>query len=691
MRRPRLPRKALAAARRLLPRGGTLPAEDWRRRHTAIVASAWIALCALSLVVALDHPEPLHDSLHLCAAVALALVATTPRFSRRLRAAAASLALLAVCALLVHVWDGPGEMHFAYLLVIMVLTLYEEWQPLLLAGAFPFVYDGLVGSIEPHAVFDVPSGLAHPWLWAGIYAGALCLAGAISVLSWRLHQQLRVSMQEGEQRYRQIVETANDGIWMLGADGRTNFVNKRMADMLGYSEEEMLGRTMFEFMDDEGFAAAAATFAGASPSEAGQIAVRYKRKDGSPLWVLMSESELMDEELNYAGGLMMVTDVTLMREADAAARRLAAIVAHATDPIVSTVDDVIVSWNLAAEELFGYSEEEVVGQSIAVLMPPEQPADSVKRTGDAVRAGQTVTFEEREMVRKGGERLSVSSRLSPLRGENGEIVGVSGFYRDIREQISSRAEREQLELQLQQSQRLETVGQLAGGIAHDFNNLLAVILNYSDFLREELPEGERAHDDVEQIRRAAERAAGLTRQLLVFSRREVARPKVLDMNAVVSVAEKLLRRTIGEHIELTTQLDPELGRVRIDEGQLEQVLVNLAVNARDAMPDGGSLTVETANVELDDAASGIWGTLAAGRYARLCVTDTGTGMPPEVIERAFEPFFTTKAVGEGTGLGLATVYGIVENAGGHALIYSEPGRGTAVKVYLPLVGEVLSS
>ncbi|MGZ4201222.1 MAG: PAS domain S-box protein [Thermoleophilaceae bacterium] len=685
MRTARLSRTRLAAIRRRLPRGGTLPAEDRARRHRAIVTLTWVALGALVAYSALERTEPLGASIYLAAAAVLALVATAGRFQPGLRAAAASLALLTLAGLLVHVSRGLTEMHTAYLLVVMVLTLYEAWTPLLLAVGFLLLHDGIVGTLDPHAVIEEGTSWLGAWGAAAVYALTAAIAGAVGVLTWRLNEQLRIGLQEGERRHRQIVETANDGIWMLGADGRTNFVNRRMADMLGYTADEMLGKTLFDFMDDEGFAAAAATFAGDRPSDAGQIAVRYRRKDGSPLWVLMSESELMDDELNYAGGLAMVTDVTLMREANAAAHRLAAIVEHANDPIVSTHDDVIVSWNLAAEELFGYSEEEIVGRPVSVLMPPEVPEGEVKQVGDRVRAGQTLTFDERELVCKGGERLIVNTRLSPLRGENGEIVGVSGFYRDIREQISARAEREQLELRLQQSQRLETVGQLAGGIAHDFNNLLAVILNYSDFLRDELPEGEQARDDVEQIHRAAERAAGLTRQLLVFSRREVARPKVLDMNHVVEVAEKLLRRTIGEHIEFTTMLDEELGRVEIDEGQLEQVLVNLVVNARDAMPADGSLTVETANVEIDEATTGVWGSLAAGRYARLNVTDTGTGMPPDVVERAFEPFFTTKAVGEGTGLGLATVYGIVQNAGGHALIYSEPGRGTAVKAYLSLV------
>jgi PAS domain S-box-containing protein len=491
----------------------------------------------------------------------------------------------------------------------------------------------------------------------------------------------RERLRETEQRNRQIVETANDGIWMLDAEGRTNFVNERMAAMLGYEAHEMLGRTMFDFIDDAGFAAAAANFA----DDAGRLGVRYQRKDGSPLWVLMSESELMDEDLNYAGGLSMVTDVTELKEAEAAARSLAAIVEHATEPILSTDnEDIITSWNLAADALLGYTAEEVIGRPVAVLLPPTMDIGHVRQIGDAVRSGETLSFDEQELVAKGGERVMVSARLSPLRGEEGDIVGVSIFYTDIRKQLEDAAEREQLQLRLQQSQRLETVGQLAGGIAHDFNNLLAVILNYADFLKDDLPDGSAARDDVDEIHRAAERAAALTRQLLLFSRREVARPKVLDMNDVVRVAHNLLGRTIGEHIELRTVLADDLWQVKIDEGQLEQVLVNLVVNARDAMPQGGTLTIQTENVTVEEASHGPWGVVTPGCYARICVTDTGVGMPREVIDRAFEPFFTTKPLGQGTGLGLAMTYGIIQQARGHVLIYSEQGQGTAVKVYLPV-------
>ena len=281
---------------------------------------------------------------------------------------------------------------------------------------------------------------------------------------------------------------------------------------------------------------------------------------------------------------------------------------------------------------------------------------------------------------------------------------VSATVRDVterldaraeRERLKAQAEREKLERQLHQSQRLESLGQLAGGVAHDFNNLLGVILNYTSFVIEEVGREARRHgwepesveSDLGQVRRAAERATELTHQLLAFGRREVVRPRVLDLNEVVGDVEQFLRRTIGEDVELVVAPAGELWPVLADPGQLEQVLVNLAVNARDAMPGGGRLTIDTANVDVDGAYAAARPGLEPGRHVRLRVSDTGAGMPAEVIERVFEPFFTTKPKGEGSGLGLATVYGIVTQAGGHARFHSEPGMGTTFTAFLPATDE----
>ncbi|HEY6888002.1 MAG TPA: ATP-binding protein [Solirubrobacter sp.] len=289
-------------------------------------------------------------------------------------------------------------------------------------------------------------------------------------------------------------------------------------------------------------------------------------------------------------------------------------------------------------------------------------------TVDALERGPT------EHVRKDGTAIevNVASHAIDFRGHEACVV--------IAEDVT---ESERLRVQLQQSQRLESLGQLAGGVAHDFNNLLAVILGYATFIERRSEPGTRDEHDVIEIRKAGERASRLTRQLLSFARREVVRPKVLDLTGVVLEMEELLRRTLGEHVVLTTSLAPDLWPIMADHGQLEQVLLNLAVNARDAMPGGGTLTIDTENVDVDAAYASTRPDVRPGRYARLRVSDTGFGMDRETVARAFEPFFTTKAKGDGTGLGLATLHGIVVQAGGSVLIYSELGLGTTFTILWP--------
>jgi signal transduction histidine kinase/CheY-like chemotaxis protein len=321
-----------------------------------------------------------------------------------------------------------------------------------------------------------------------------------------------------------------------------------------------------------------------------------------------------------------------------------------------------------------------------VLERGEMTADIQRRDArDVVEQDELTAYMQRRDARDVLERNDLRDALE---------------QRDARrddERREAHQRKEGLQAQLQQAQRLENLGQLAGGVAHDFNNLLAVILNYACFVSEELAAAtesdwaqrvEAARADVGQVELAAGRAARLTRQLLAFARREVVRPQVLDLDTVITGVEEMLRRTLGEHVELMTSLAGDLWPVLADPGQLEQVLVNLVVNARDAMPAGGTLSVDTGNITVDaDAVAG--GSRAReGRNVRLRVSDTGTGMSADVIEHAFEPFFTTREEGAGTGLGLATVYGIVTQAGGRILIYSEPGAGTTFTITLPVTAEI---
>jgi PAS domain S-box-containing protein len=337
----------------------------------------------------------------------------------------------------------------------------------------------------------------------------------------------------------------------------------------------------------------------------------------------------------------------------------------------------IAECNDAMARMYGYNEAtELIGTKLADLHNVTDPTNR-DQIRTFIRAGYRISDSEtREHDRERRPRVFLNNVVGFV--EDGHLVRVWGTQRDVTEQ-------RHLEEQFRQAQKMEAVGQLAGGIAHDFNNLLTAILGNTQLLLRELPPGDSKRGDVEEIRKASERAASLTRQLLAYSRRQMLQPEVLDLNVVVAEMDKMLRRLIGEHIALVASLAPDLGRVRADPNQIEQVIVNLAVNARDAMPDGGKLTIETANVNLDETFAQAHLGAVPGSYAMLAVTDTGAGMDAAVRTHLFEPFFTTKEVGKGTGLGLATVYGIVKQSGGYISVYSELGRGSSFKIYLPRI------
>ena len=367
-----------------------------------------------------------------------------------------------------------------------------------------------------------------------------------------------------------------------------------------------------------------------------------------------------------------------------AASQLGAIVASSSDAILSLAPDgTVTTWNDAAEQMFGYPAADVVGRHSSLFVPADHDATSAVL--QRVAGGEPSGLFEDEWLHRDGHPVEVSVTASPIRDSAGEIAGLSVLVRDIRERNRADADRRSLQDRLHQSQRMESLGQLAGGIAHDFNNVLGVILNYSQFVAEQAAGNEAILADVQQIRAAAEQAARLTSQLLTFGRRDPTEPANLDLNAVVADVQSLLARSIGAHVEIDVRAAPDMPTVRADRGHLEQVLVNLAVNARDAMPGGGVLTIETGVTDLDAEYARMHPGVAPGRYVELTVSDTGTGMSREVIEHIFEPFFTTKAKGEGTGLGMATVYSIVTDAGGSVNVYSELGTGTTFRVYLPTV------
>ena len=336
--------------------------------------------------------------------------------------------------------------------------------------------------------------------------------------------------------------------------------------------------------------------------------------------------------------------------------------------------------NRVAEALTGWSAEEAMGKDVDTVFrlrdggtrePVPCPVATILRDGKSLElAADTI------LVCRDGSERQIADSASPIKDKAGNVIGAVLVFRDTAERLRA-AEA------LRRMQKMDAVGQLAGGVAHDFNNLLTVILGSADLLLEGLAPDHAEREEVEEVRKAALRAADLTRQLLAFSRQQVLAPQVLDLNEVVANMDKILRRVIGEDIDLRTVPDRDLGAVRADPSQLEQIVMNLAVNARDAMPTGGKLTIATANAELDDAYAGDHRGVQPGSYVMLAVNDNGVGMDAATRSRIFEPFFTTKPVGKGTGLGLATVYGIVKQSGGYIWVYSEPGLGTTFKIYLP--------
>ena len=356
--------------------------------------------------------------------------------------------------------------------------------------------------------------------------------------------------------------------------------------------------------------------------------------------------------------------------------RLALTVDSSQDAIIGkNLDGIITHWNKGAEDIYGYKAQEVIGKSISILAPSDRP-DEIPGILQKIRHGERVDYFETVRVTKDGRHRNVSISVSPIRDAEGNVVGASAIARDVTAQ-------KRAEDQLRQAQKMEAVGRLAGGIAHDFNNILGIITACGELLRGRVGEDSGSGQYIDNIRKAADRGASLTRQLLAFSRKQAVQPRVLDVNERIREAAKLLRPLMGDDVEIVTPSNPAPAVVEADPGQLDQIIMNLALNARDAMPKGGKLIVETAPKDFDAGFALQHPPMTAGHYVMLAVSDNGCGMDEATVSRIFEPFFTTKEIGKGTGLGLATVYGIVKQSGGHIWVYSEPNRGTTFKIYLP--------
>lgn len=394
--------------------------------------------------------------------------------------------------------------------------------------------------------------------------------------------------------------------------------------------------------------------------------------------------KLCDEiggELGFA--LFRIRNQAALKQDEAERSRLITAIEQTDDIVVITASDGTIEYvNPIFENITGYTSVEALGKTSRMLKSGKQDQAFYKDLWETITSGQT--WKGRMVNKcKDGTLYTEESTITPVRDVSGQIVNFVAVKRNITENLRTNEEKLLLKEQLQQAQKLESVGRLAGGLAHDINNMLSIILGYGENLLHQLHYEDPMRDDVEEILDAGKRSATLTRQLLAFSRKQTLQPEVLDLNAVVRNLEKMLSRLIGEDINLELSLSDEINRVMADSSQIEQVIMNLAVNARDSMPKGGMLLIETSNIELDEIYTQKHAGVKPGRYVMLSVTDNGCGMDKEILSQVFEPFFTTKEKNKGTGLGLSMVYGIIKQSGGNIWAYSEPGHGTTFKIYLP--------
>ena len=516
---------------------------------------------------------------------------------------------------------------------------------------------------------------AFPWLIVIFLLAALAATGL--VMRRRAHV-----VRQSEGQYRLLFEANPQPMWVFDyADWRFLAVNTAAIQSYGYSREEFLAMTIQEIRPLEDVPKLAADLYNSQEGLRSAGIWRHRKRDGCIILVEISSQPLVFK--GKSACLVLAVDITererVRQEIEWQRDRLqrqAELIDLSKDAIITTgADRVVSSWNAGAEKLYGWSKAEAVGRAVGDLLqaPPALAAEIENALQDKLHWEGELTQTARE-----GRAVTVDSRKVLRRDPAGVPAGLLEINRDVSDQ-------RRLEEQLRQAQKLQSIGQLAGGVAHDFNNLMTIVSGYAGMALEELSDADPLRDPLVEISQAAARATGLTRQLLTFSCRGMRSAARIDLNDVVRDMERLLRRCISEDIALTMSLDSSRPVVFADRSQIEQVVLNLVLNARDAMPRGGKLIIEAARMFVDASFAQEHLSLRPGWYAQLSVTDTGEGMTPEVRRQCFEPFFTTKKAGQGSGLGLSTVYGIVKQSDGGIFVSSEPGRGCAFRIFLPAV------
>ncbi|RPI51213.1 MAG: PAS domain S-box protein, partial [Deltaproteobacteria bacterium] len=495
------------------------------------------------------------------------------------------------------------------------------------------------------------------------------------------HEQAKEALGESDKRYRTLLKTISEGWWLLNSEYKIIEVNQAICNMLGYSEKDMLGKTPFDFVDDENRKIFIEQTSKIATTHHRSYEIILKKKDGEDLYAHFNASTIRNESEDMQDSFALITDITERKQAEKERDRLAVAIEQAAESVFITDKDGIIQYvNPTFERLTGYSFTDAIGQNPRIWKSGKHDALFYKELWDTITRGDA--WHGRFInKKKDGSFYEADATISPVSDKSGKITSFVSIEHDVTHEL-------ELEKHFIQVQKMEAIGTLAGGIAHDFNNILTAILGYAEMVRMKLPEDSNILSDMDQILKSGIRAKGLVQQILAFSRDHKLEQRPLQLKYIVKETLKLLGSTLPADIEIKEDIAKDVGIINADPTQMQQVIMNLCTNASHAMQEeGGILSVSLINVELDDIVAAHYIDTDPGSYLRLTVSDTGIGMTSEIIEHIFEPYFTTKEKGVGTGMGLSIVHGIVKNHNGGITVYSESGKGSTFHVYLPRIGE----